>query len=118
MIFAPSQSSVPVHAPTASIEETSPTAAFTDRGLVVAWVASRPSVSEVMYSHSPDLTVFSAPISVSGASGSNEMIRVHAAARGDRAVIVWSDASGGDHDVWAAISEDGARTFGAPVLVA
>lgn len=117
MIFAPSQPSVPVHAPSV-FDETDPTAAFTDRGLIVAWVERRPGRAEVMYSHSPDLTVFSAAISASGPTGKSEIIRPHAAARGDRAVIVWSDISRGDFDVYAAISGDGGRTFAPPILVA
>lgn len=117
MIFAPSQPSVPLHAPSV-FDETDPSAAFTARGLVVAWVERRPGRAEVMYVHSPDLTVFSAPISVSGPAGKSEVIRPHAAANGDRAVIVWSDASRGDHDVYAAISGDGGRTFAPPILVA
>src|SRR5688572_15358613 len=110
MIFAPSQPSVPVHAPSLW-DESDPTATFTDQGLVVAWVLSRPSHREVMYAHSPGLSVFTAPVSVSDPNGSTETIRAHAEAHGDRAVIVWADASMGDHDVYAAISGDGGRTF-------
>ncbi len=92
--------------------------ALTSEGVFVAWVRSEPGKSEVVYSHSPDLEIFAAPVSISGATGKSEVIRPHAAANGGRAVIVWADASRGDHDVYAAISDNGGQVFQAPVLVA
>lgn len=116
VLSAPAQS-IPVH-PASAADERDPAVVLTSQGVFVAWAASEPGKSEVRYAHSPDLAIFSAPLSVSGPIGKSETIRPHAAAAGDRAVIVWADASRGDHDVYAAISDDGGRVFQAPVLVA
>lgn len=108
--------SVPVHPPLPG-DQADPSAATTSTGLVVAWVDRRPSKQQVVYAHTRDLALFSAPFPVSDVLG-DETIRPHTAAAGARAVITWAEATRGDHDVYAAISDDGGQTFAPPTLVA
>lgn len=112
-------------APSVAVQESSrhqvnehPAAILTSAGLVVAWARRAPGRAEVVYAVARDISTFSAAVGASGPLDGPEIIRPSLAARGDRVVLTWADASRGDLDVYAVTSWDAGLTFSPPLLAA